>query len=299
MAAVDAWIKSHEDMDRAIEILRQRVPSYRTKDKHVAKDFILYQLEKIHIHLSVGNQFKGRTPSNPQIVLDGVALACAEALKQGYSETHTFTFCHPKTKRVSEETREVRQYYTSINAACLKIEELHDACVRYKVEPKHLLRRMHEVDKTLCIRRRTFKRALSEEQRQARIMAAKQHLERYYKEGMEYVCSIIFTDEFSMWMVPTSASSAVYCDAHDQGVHVVVPLQTVRKAERVKLHILVSVNCILGAFYMEFTTGTTDIHRIHFEPPVPYKVSGSTHDQPPWLRCTRQLPPMACRNLLM
>jgi hypothetical protein len=69
----------------------------------------------------------------------------------------------------------------------------------------------------------------------------------------------VYLDEFAIWMVPKKVRKKVYCDAHDAGVHYVVPLQTVQKKDKVKLRILLAVTWRLGACFMEFMTGTTDI----------------------------------------
>jgi hypothetical protein len=159
---------------------------------------------------------------------------------------------------------------------------------------------MHQVDPLLVTRRRDFKRALTEQQRAERMAAAKRNLQRLAAEGDDFLERIAWIDEFAIWMVPKDTKERVYCDAHDEGVHMVVPMQSVKKADKVKLHILLAVNFRLGAFYMEYTTGTTPgpkgIRRLHNQHKGDYKVGDSSHVQPSELRCTMQQPLIAALN---
>jgi hypothetical protein len=53
----------------------------------------------------------------------------------------------------------------------------------------------------------------------------------------------------------------VYCDAHDQNVHAVLPCKWMRKGkdeQKVKLHFVCAVNAVHGPIYCKFVTGTTD-----------------------------------------
>lgn len=298
-AAVDAYSRAHENLAKATDSLRQEDPSWLTKDRRTTKQFIRRNAKKFHKLKTTADQYKGRTPPSPKKVPDKVAKDCAAFLKEGYIKTVHLTFGRRKNGVKREEVREYREYYNSINEACEMHPYLKKVLVERKVDAAHLLKRMHQVDPGLVIRKRDYKRALSEQQRRDRMAAAKRNRDQYEAEGDDFLNRTVWADEFAIWMVPKNSHRGVYCDAHDKGVHAVVPMRAVAKGDKVKLHILLAVNCKLGACFMEFTTGTTDpVKRLHVKPKRPYKVggSGSSHVQPSELRCTLQQPSIAALN---
>jgi hypothetical protein len=227
------------------------------------------------------------------------ALKCAAILKGGYWKKQALTSGRRKGGRRHEEVREWRAYYSSIHEACQMEPVLKQVCEEHGVTPAYLLRRTHEEDPNLVMRCRDEKRALSAEQRADRMAAAKRNLDEYNKGKKKYLARIVWIDECAMWMVPKNTKRRVYCDAHDEGVHAVVPLQTVQKGDKVKVRVLLAVTHQFGACFMEFMTGTTGLKRLDLQGKGPYKVGGSSHVQPSELRCTLQQPLIASLNQSM
>jgi hypothetical protein len=300
IAAVNAYSRAFRRWGAAAEILMQEDPYFREKGKTATIAFTKYQVHKIEKCNNPANQYSKRPPSNPKKVPDSVVRQCAAILKQGYQKSVTLTFGKRKRGVRQEEVRQYTEYYSNIKAACVHQPQLAQVCLQYNVSAAHLLRRMHQVDKQLVARRRDWKRALSQQQRDERMKAARSNLQRLAAEGLTFLQRVAWIDEFSIWMVPKDPHQKVYCDAHDEGVHMVVPMQSVTKGDKVKLHIVLAVNFQLGAFYMEYTTGTTEINkairRLHIQHKEPYKVGGSSNVQPPELRITVQLSLIASLN---
>jgi hypothetical protein len=160
MACVNAFSRAQRQPAAAADILMREDPFFSKMNKKAVKQVIKFQVKKAETKLTVAGQYASRPAPNPKKVPDDVALRAAKILKEGYYENITLTF----GKRVSglrpTEEREVKQYFTSIQSACQLHKGLRGVCKEYGVTPHHLLRRMHDVDKGLCRRRRDFKRAL-------------------------------------------------------------------------------------------------------------------------------------------
>ena len=182
-AAVDAFSRAHENLSKATDILRQEDPSWLTKPRRTTKQFIRRNAKKFHKLKTTADQYKGRTPPNPQKVPDKVAKECAAFLKGGYIKTVTLTFGRRKDG-VKQEVREYREYYNSIHEACQMHPLLKKVLLTVRLTPAHLLKRMHQVDPGLVIRKRDYKRALSEQQRRDRMAAAKRNRAQYEQRGM-------------------------------------------------------------------------------------------------------------------
>jgi hypothetical protein len=71
-----------------------------------------------------------------------------------------------------------------------------------------------------------------------------------------------------------SKGMKVYADAHDRGFHHVIHHNQLHKNKKIKVRFIAAVNARSGKVYLEFTTGTTKIKRIHNVLPnsTPYKV---------------------------
>lgn len=65
----------------------------------------------------------------------------------------------------------------------------------------------------------------------------------------------------------------VWADVHDHGVQQVLPCPNVPDNTYIKVHFVVVVNPEEGGFFIEMTTGTTDIARLHNQRQEPYMVS--------------------------
>ena len=211
-AAVDAFSRAHCNYAKAADLLMQENLTWLPRTRRALKKFIRDNVSKFEKTKSTANQYKGRPPPNPKKLPDSVALECAAILKQGYKKTVTLTFGWRTRAGRREEVREYMEYYNSIHEACQMEPQLNKVLDQYGIDAAHLLRRMHEVDKSLVLRRRDFKRALSEEQRAERMACAKRNLAQYEAEDIAFVRRVVWIDEFGMWMVPKKSRKSVYCD---------------------------------------------------------------------------------------
>ena len=99
-----------------------------------------------------------------------------------------------------------------------------------------------------------------------RQMAAAAALEEVEKDPT-YLQRVVFLDEAKIWLTKrTGARRKVWVDAHDQGVrHVLRAKKLPKGVAKLCLHFYVAVNAQLGAFFFQFTTGTTDITRDYMQ----------------------------------
>jgi hypothetical protein len=260
------------------------LPAGTFKTEKAAIQFVRDQEHKMEKYGSVRSRYAQRRTPNPKKVPDDVALRCSDAFKKGYTREYRMSYkddvpakrpCKKKAKVTKTLTVKIayHDYYRDIRVACDLVPLLRETVDFYDVTPHHLLERMKQADPTLVVRSRDLKRWLSPPEMKKRVEGALRNLETLKTEGDSWLHSIVFVDEFALWMVPAEESRRVYCDVRDMGVHDVVPIVGLKGNKKVKIHILAAVNWHLGAFFMEFTTGTTDIERLHHEPAKPYKVS--------------------------
>lgn len=286
-AALKYYISNNRDVGKAAVELRRRFGASKFRTHHIAAQFVRSIWQKFEKYETVENRYAHRPPPNKKKLPDEVAVLAANILKSGFQKQVTVTFgAGSKKKRGSSkgkttrETFTVRDYYDDIRVACKKVPQLHNICTEYQVTPQHLLMRMLAVDPNLVRRRRDYKRALSRQQRSERVKAAKLNLAQHETHPDSFLKGLVFVDEFGLWVVPEKHNKKVYCDAHDEGVHQVVPWAGLGPHGPVKIHVLAAVNWELGACFMEFTTGTTQLKRIHLDEVEPYRVSDCSHHQP-------------------
>lgn len=198
-------------------------------------------------------------------VNDTVAKEAAAILKGGY-----ITFRKPAGKK--SDRQQVHLYYTSLHQAVKNEPRLQAILQDYGVDEKYLLRRMHEVDPDLVYRTVDWKLELSIAQMAERKLVSLQLL-NYCWTIPNFLASIFWIDEVSIWFVDKHATTHVYADAHDQGVHAVIHLKHLKSGQQIKVRCLAAVNALLGPCFLEFTTGTTEIKRLWNRRTEPYKVS--------------------------
>lgn len=283
----------------AARLMQQDLPASEFKSKHVATQFVRDQRRHFKKYHSTRSQYDTRTPPNKKKVADDLAKQCAAALKQGFMKEIKVTYKTETTgKRGGKKGRKktvtvaYRDYYHDIDTACKELPLLRDTVEKCQVEPAKLLSYMQAVDSDLVIRTRDIKKWLNPDQEEARRKAAVSHLKVSQEQGDSELESTVFVDEFGVWMELGKGPTKVYCDRHDPHVHDVVPLIGLRPGKKIKIHILAAVNYHLGAFFMEFTTGTTDIQRLHHDPPAAYKVGYCSTHHPLHPALTGTLQPM-------
>ena len=226
------------------------------------REFILDNARKFKEYGSIHDR---QPTGRPTTIPDHVVKQCSIALKQGYMVI-TYLAEQPQQAML------LYRYYTTIKQACTENPLLAQVCEQYQVSPSHLLRRMHHVDP--MPRRRTlhYKQELLAAQMAKRSLVAAQ-LWQSCTANPSQLLYTFWADECSILFVNSDASLKVYCDAHDQNVSLVLPCKHVKSGHQIKVRLLGVVNALLGPFYMEFTTGTTDIQR-RFLPNKVYLVRG-------------------------
>jgi hypothetical protein len=232
--------------------------------------FIRDTQKKWDKHRTVQDLYAARPPSHAKVVPDEVARQCAAALKGGYIKR----VCVDQDENTCH-VHKVHRYYTSINEACCNNDVLASAIERYAVTPQHLLRRMHQVDPSLCQRVVEFKWLLSEAQKAERQTVACR-LFTSWQANKKLLLGVWWIDETAIWIIKSAnAKQCVWADAHDQGVRAVLSNPHVLAHEDIKCHCMGATNALLGPCFFEFTTGTTDILRFNTRAEGDYMVGAA------------------------
>lgn len=199
-------------------------------------------------------------------VSDADAKLAAQALKGGY-----IGWRKPCTP--GAEGQMVHMYWTSINRACKENPVLKTIIDKCNVSPAHLLKRMHEVDPNLKYIKLDYKMDLTPAQKRARQGVAAQLLERVHTVP-NFLNRVVWIDEASVWLVSKKMTDIhVYADAHDERVKQVIHVDGLKPGTKIKVRCLCAVNALTGPLFIEFMTGTTDVHRVRLDQKKVYLVS--------------------------
>ena len=262
ICAVYCWFAAHACVHSAEALwARHYRPELHGPIKD-PKDFMQYNANKFLETGSIDDR-----PHHPDThkVPNATIDRCCVELKQGYTTQQ-------QTSRPGDPPESIHHYYTSIKQAVKRNQFLHDTCERYWVSPQHLLRRMHERDPYLKWRKVDYKPELTAEQMRERQRVATLQLDAI-RDVPDYLDSIWWIDEVSIWFVRGNCNVKVYADAHDEGVHQVHHCKRMKKGKTIKVRALCAVNAITGPCFLEFTTGTTDLKREWINRTAPYMVS--------------------------
>ena len=160
-------------------------------------------------------------------------------------------------------------YFTSIQDAVDHTPELQKILEDNQISVAQLRAAMHAADPDLVRRRITFKRALSKEEKEERVKTAQELIQQYERDP-SFLQNMIFIDETSIVLQGGGHEHvAVWCDKHDVDFNDVCPLPIGHKQEPTKVHIIAAVSAhpafkaSNGLVYVDFTTGTSHIHRRH------------------------------------
>lgn len=194
----------------------------------------------------------------PRKVKDEHAKEAAQIIKDGKEITHV----------EKGQTVRHRVHYTSIGEAIRESPRLQEICNTYDLDGEQLLHAMHHADPSLVRRKLFFKHAFTPSELKARMDYAALCLRAQQIWG-NLLSNTIFIDESSIVIDKLTASDVwVWCDKHDLDFSDVVPRQ-LPKGGKVTIRFIVAVSAHPafahrgGLVYMDFTTGTTDIHRRH------------------------------------
>jgi len=265
--AVVAYERAGHSLTRAVDAFKELTSKLQFEGIKAPYAFIREQAHKFAKWRDVSNRTAGRKPSTPKKVPDSEVKKCTTALKQGYTQKLVVQGAGGVTTTTS-----VHMYYTTIDEACRHNHVLAATIERYNVTPRHLLRRMHQLDPNLTMRTVHFRHMLTAEQKLARQVCAATMLFRWIMDP-SLLIRTYWIDETTLWIIKTGVHlQKVYCDAHDNGVHSVVSTPHLGTHQKIKIHILGVVNALTGFTFWEYTTGTTGNYRRLQLEHAPYKV---------------------------
>jgi hypothetical protein len=230
-----------------------------------------------------GSVEDGPRSGRPHKFSEADALRAASLVKQGMW----------LTTRVRGKDIKYLSYYTSIMQACQHCGELEQIRLKYKATYAQLLAAMHFYEHTLVYRRVFLKHSFTPAELRQR-MAFSADMLRRHAESDDFLTRTIYIDEASLVISEkTKSDIRVWCEKNDLSFTDVCPIKY-HKGKEVTVRWICAVTAHPafkeqgGLVYLEFTTGTTDIHRrqntrIHGGTPDPswvYQV-GSLHQPEP------------------
>lgn len=262
LLAALCWVLSGQLLGPALQLWKQHYKESKHGLVKSARSLITTWGPRLVKYGTLQNWKRSR---NPRKVPDAVAKTCCEVLKQGH-------IVKQQTRDLSQPPVEVHRYWTSIKVACQESAYLNSILIKYQVTPSALLRRMHQVDPKLRRRRLKMKWNLTAQQKQQRQGIARQLL-TMVDTIPNFLKRIFFIDECSIWLTASNVNVKVYADAHDDNASAVMHIPGLEPNTKIKVHIFAVVNALLGPFFIDFTTGTTQLRRRHIHPTAPFQVS--------------------------
>lgn len=159
--------------------------------------------------------------------------------------------------------RLVHRYFTTVDSAVRSCSQLRALRDKYGLTNKRLLYYMHDADKKLLRRRVHIKYGFSKEELAHRVQRANALWNKCEKDP-DWLQRTYFIDECSIWIENEASKGVkVYADAHDKGFQHVLHYNQLHKNKKIKVRFMAAVNAVHGKVYLEFTTGTKHITRIH------------------------------------
>ena len=270
-AAVEAFIHEDYDADRALAVLKQQLKGTTFSRCRAPKVFIKAQYQKFKTRGSVLDNYgrKRKTPGPGTV--DELALRAAKILKSGYQSTQEIP---AEKKNQPPRVVPVHTFWGTMKEAVERSVGLKELLEAAGITAKALLRRMEKADPSLVRRTLWYKLHHTPGTIADRMRVSHSNLERAAAEP-DFLRRVVWIDEATIWLVNNRhCKRRVWCDAHDWDTHRVVKCPMMAKGKPVKVHIMCAVNYELGPFFIEFTTGTHGIRRLHIEEKV-YRVSGT------------------------
>lgn len=172
----------------------------------------------------------------------------------------------------------VFRHYPSVSRAVKTNDALRAIKVRYNLTCKQLLYHMKLADPNLRRHRVRIKPPVPDNWLHKRKVRARSLYNRCQTQP-DWRDRCYFVDECKIWVDDTATDGVhVWCDASDKDFHTTVHYDKANRNKGMKVRFLSVVNPVHGTVYLEFTTGTHDIERLHNKMPSgpnhgPYKVS--------------------------
>lgn len=176
-------------------------------------------------------------------------------IKQGY----TVSWRPPGAR----ENQTEHKYFTSMRQAADHIPLLRAMCGKYQLTTNELLRHLRKRDPHLVWRRQDFKLEFTRKQLSERQRAAAKGLQMW-STIPDLASRLVYLDAGSVLLCNgDEAHSKVLCDAHDEGIHSVLPSRCVPKGQKITVRFYVAVCAKTGALCIYFYTGTTDQQHLY------------------------------------
>jgi hypothetical protein len=179
---------------------------------------------------------------------DEVATEAAKLVKAGFEV---------RPVRGSQSLPARRNGFHTIGDAVRRVPRLKEILDNYDITADHLLRRMHAVDPGLHWGRVDVKAALTDAHKLTRLTYARKVL-ALIAQDPSFLDFVVWVDEVKIWLFSGKASDVhVWCDAHDQGVRLVVPGCGTVGGKPVIVALYAAVNAKLGLVGWQYTYPTT------------------------------------------
>lgn len=183
----------------------------------------------------------------------------------------------PVQYRNGAKIRYTHRYYPTVNRACQLCAELRAIRDQYNLTNKQLLYQMKKADPNLTRRSIRVKKAFTPNELQRRAVRASTLYTKCCTQP-DWRDRTYFIDECSIWLDNEACKGTrVYCNAFDNGYQTVIHFDKLPHNQPIKVRFMAAVNAVHGLVYLELTTGTTSITRLHNLLPLhpqhgPYKV---------------------------
>jgi hypothetical protein len=269
--AVQEYCRADFNAAKAVRRLKRRLDTATFHSIKAPCKFVKNQHTKFMDTGSVHDRYgRKRKFSDPE-TQDVVALRAAKILKFGFKSFQEIPASDQNKKPMVVP---VHSHYGTLKEALDRSVGLKELMLEAKIKPKQLLKRMEAADPDLVQRTIYYKVHHSGIAIAQRMRVTAENMDRAAADP-DFLRGVVWIDEATMWLVNDKHyKRKVWCSAKDWEHHLVVRCPMMAKKKPVKVHVLCAVNYELGPFFIEFTTGTTGIKRLHIEDKV-YRVSGS------------------------
>lgn len=231
---------------------------------HSHKALSMFVTRTVQTFKATGSVHDRPVPGRPHKLTAAELQEGCDIIKQGYTSRWRPRGCH--------EWREEHKWFTSMREACMHSERLRYLCGKYMLDTDALLRHLRNHDSSLVWRRLDFKASFTPDDCKERQSCAREQLGMRAADPT-LVRRIVHLDAGSLILCAKSdVSPKVLCDAHDEGVHSVLPHPSVPSGKPIKLRFYVAVCAVTGALCLVFYSGTTGLKRTQVQGrPLPSK----------------------------
>lgn len=234
----------------AYKIFRQLVNQTSEQKVKKVKPF----LQTWHKHWVEQGTVRSLPHTGRQVkITEEVAMQLSIVFKEGMTGRTDPTEEHP-------DGMEYHRFFTSVEDAMKHSPQFQALVKEHDITPrqqKSLLQRMRAADTSLVRLLLDHKMPFTEEQRKARMAAAKELLQ----VPQSKLQAVVWVDCSSIWITPVALNRLVWCNVFDERVHRVSDVRNMKPNTKIKLSFIVAVSGRHGPIWLEFLTGTTGLKR--------------------------------------